>query len=461
MAYDLAILGSGPGGYVAAIRAAQLGLKVAVVERDALGGICANWGCIPTKALLRTAELLELAHHAADLGIKVEAVRPEFDKVIARSRKVADRQAKGVEYLFKKNKIDTLRGTGKLARVNGRVVLTVDGKPIDAPNVMVATGARPKPLPGLEHDGKQIISYKEAMALPTQPARIVIIGAGAIGVEFAYFYNAVGTKVVLLEALPQILPVEDEEVSVALQKNLVAQGIEVTTSAKVEKVEKGERVRVHLTDGKGAPKTIEAELCLLAAGVRGNVEGIGLEECGVKLERGFIAVDRATYRTSVENVYAIGDVIGPPMLAHKASAEGVACVEALAKHPVHAVDYQAIPGCTYCRPEVASVGLTEKQAREKGLQFKVGRFPFKASGKAMAASETEGFVKVLVGEPHGELLGAHVLGGASTDMVATLTLAMSSELTSDEILSTVFAHPTFAEAIKEAVADAHGEAIDL
>jgi dihydrolipoamide dehydrogenase len=455
--YDLAVLGSGPGGYVAAIRAAQLGMKVAVVERAELGGICGNWGCIPTKALLRTAELVELIEHAAELGVTVEGARPDFARTIARSRAIADSQAKGVEYLFKKNKITTLRGDGKLVKGPR---LTVDGKAIDAPKILIATGASPKPLPGIEHDGDRVISYKEAMALKEQPKRLVIIGAGAIGVEFAYFYNALGTEVVLLEALPRILPVEDAEVSGALARRLAKDGIEIATAARVQKLDKGPPLRVTFSDAKGE-RTVEGDRCLLAAGVRGNVEGIGLEECGVTVERGFIKVEPRTYQTSARDVYAIGDVIGPPMLAHKASAEGIACVEAIANAHVHPVDYNAIPGCTYCHPEVASVGLTEERAREQGQKFKVGRFPFKASGKARAASETEGFVKVLVGEPHGELLGAHVLGGASTDMISTLTLAMTSELTSDEILSTVFAHPTFAEAIKEAVADAHGEAIDI
>jgi dihydrolipoamide dehydrogenase len=458
---DLAILGAGPGGYVAAIRAAQLGMKVAVVERDALGGICGNWGCIPTKALLRTAEVMELAAHAGELGLTIPSAAPDFEKTIARSRAIADKNAKGVEFLFKKNKIETIRGTGKLVKAGGRVALAVDGKALPAPHVIVATGARPKPLPGIEHDGRAVISYKEAMALPTRPARLVIIGAGAIGVEFAYFYHTLGTKVTLLEALPQILPVEDEEIAAALRRRFERSGIEVLTGVKVESLDKGPPVRVAAVDAKGARRSFEADLCLLAVGVRGNVEGIGLEDCGVKVERGFIAVEPGSYRTSVENVYAIGDVIGPPMLAHKASAEGTACVERLAGATVHPVDYGAIPGCTYCRPEVASVGLTEKRAREAGLKFKVGRFPFSASGKARTASETDGLVKVLVGEPHGELLGAHVLGGAATDMIATLTLAKSAELTDQELLSTVFPHPTFSEALKEAIADAHGEAIDL
>ncbi len=458
---DLAILGSGPGGYVAAIRAAQLGMKVTVVERDQLGGICGNWGCIPTKALLHTAEVLQLLKHADELGIKVQSAEPDFEKVIARSRSIVDKQAKGVEYLFKKNKIELARGTGKLVKTGGRVALAVDGKPLDAKNVMIATGARPKPIAGLiEHDGERVISYKEAMSLKAKPASIVIIGAGAIGIEFAYFYNALGTKVTVIEALPQILPVEDEEVSQALAKILTKSGIEIITGAKIERVEKGS-VAVDITDGKGQKRKITADICLLAAGVRGNIENLGLEECGIKTDRGFIVVDRKTYRTNVENVFAIGDVVGPPMLAHKASAEGIACVEKMAGAKVTAVNYDVIPGCTYCRPEVASVGLTEKKAKELGLKFKVGRFPFMASGKARAASEMDGFVKVLVGEPHGQILGAHILGGTSTDMIGELALAMNGELTTDEILSTVHAHPTFYEAIKEAVADAHGEAIDI
>ena len=453
----IAIIGSGPGGYVAAIKAAQLGFPVTVVEKAEVGGICTNWGCIPTKALLRTSEVAQLMAHAAELGLKLEGqLKPDFQKTITRSRSVAEKSSKGVEYLFKKNKIDLIRGTAKLAKQGGKAVLTVDSKAIDARHIIVATGARPKPLPGIEHDGKAIISYKEAMALKEQPKRIVIIGAGAIGVEFAYFYHAVGTEVVLLEALPTLLPVEDEEVSAALKKSFDKAGIESHVGAKVERVEKGPPVKVHVT-GIGA---LECDVCLLAAGVRGNVEGLGLEEVGVKTERGFIVADLSTYKTSVENVYAIGDVIGPPMLAHKAMAEGVACVERLAGH-THPVDYKAIPGCTYCHPEVASVGLTEKKARELGKKVKVGRFPFSASGKARAAGEPEGFVKVVIDEQHGEILGAHVIGGASTDMISTLTLAMTAELTSDEVRATVFAHPTFSEALKEAVEDAYGQAIDI
>jgi dihydrolipoamide dehydrogenase len=465
---DLAILGGGPGGYVAAIRAAQLGMKVCVVEREALGGICANWGCIPTKALLRSAELIELLKHAGELGVNVDGVRPDFGRCVERSREIARRQEKGVELLFKKNKIEHRRATGTIERgPDGRPrVVTPEGA-IDAKHVIVATGARPKPLPlpsGLvEHDGRRIISYREAMSLPVQPDRIVIIGAGAIGVEFAYFYNAVGTKVTLIEALPQLLPVEDTEVAAALERSFVKSGIEVLTSAKVSSVARQEiGVRVDAVDKNGAARAIEADVCLLAVGVRGNTDGFGLEALGVALDRGFIAVDRQTFATNVPGLYAIGDVVGPPMLAHKASAEGIACVEAIAGKRHHGrIDYDSIPGCTYARPEVASVGLTEKRAKELGLDYRVGRFPFKASGKAMAASETDGFVKVILGAKHGEVLGAHVIGGAATDMVATLTLAKTAELTSDELLSTIFAHPTFAEAIKESVADAYGEAIDI
>lgn len=460
-AFDLAILGAGPGGYVAAIRAAQLGLRVAVVEKAELGGICANWGCIPTKALLRTGELMRSIAEAAELGVTIELPKPDFAATIARSRKIADRQAKGVEYLFKKNKITTLRGTGELRKTAAGPRLFCDGKEVDAPKIIIATGARPRPLPHIKHDGKQIWSYFEAMNQTEQPKRLAIIGAGAIGVEFAYFYAALGTEVTLIEAMDAILPIEDREVSTALQKELTKQNIKVMVSAKVGSVNVGPPVVLQVTDSKGATQTIEADKCLLAAGVQGNVEGFGLEAIGVATERGFIVVDKTTYATNVPNVYAIGDITGGALLAHKASAEGVACVERIAGKTPPPVNYGAIPGCTYCLPEVASVGLTEEKAKALGLQFDVGRFPFRASGKAMAASHTTGFVKVLLGKPHGEILGAHILGGASTDMIATLTLAMTNELTIDEVLATVFAHPTYSEAIKEAVADAHGEAIDL
>ncbi len=451
--YDLAIVGSGPGGYQAAVRAAQLGMKVAVVEKAELGGICGNWGCIPTKALLAAAELYQRMRHAGDFGLRAGDLGFDFAQVIARSRKVADEQARGVGLLFKKNKIDHLAGSATLRKPR---TLLVDGKEVAAKRVLLATGARPKPLPGIAHDGDRVLSYKEAMALPSLPKSLVVIGAGAIGVEFAYFYAVLGTKVTLIEALPHILPVEDEEVAQALARSFRRLGIEMLTGATVDKLEKSaDAVRVSL-----GGRTIEAERALLAVGIRGNVEGIGLEEVGVKVERGFIVVDKRSYATSVDGIFAIGDVAGPPWLAHKASAEGIACVERMAGRNPPPIDYGKIPGCTYCKPEVASVGLTEKAARAAGLEIKVGRFPLKASGKARAVGETDGFVKVIVGK-HGELLGAHLLGGTATDLVAELTLAMSSELTTDEIVATVHAHPTFAEAIKEATEDAFGHAIDI
>jgi dihydrolipoamide dehydrogenase len=409
--------------------------------------------------------VLELMRRAGALGLRADNVGFDFGAVIKRSRAVADRQARGVATLFKKNKIDHLPGTARLAPPRK---LLVDGKEVATRHVLLATGARPKTFPGLTHDGDRVLSYREAMSLERQPASLVVIGAGAIGVEFAYFYSVLGTRIDLVEALPGVLPVEDEEVSRALAKSLGArEGFRVHVAHKVEKLEKSaDAVRVVISGSgasdKGERQTLEAERALLAVGVVGNVEGMGLEEVGVKVERGFIAVDRKTYRTSVEGVYAIGDVVGPPMLAHKASAEGIACVERLAGHtPVRDVDYGTIPGCTYCRPEVASVGMTEKQAREAGREIKVGRFPLRASGKANAVGETEGFVKVVVDARYGEILGAHLVGGDATDLVAELTLARSAELTTDEILGAVHAHPTFAEAIKEAVGAALGEAIDI
>jgi dihydrolipoamide dehydrogenase len=458
VAYDLAVIGSGPGGYQAAVRAAQLGMKVACVERAELGGICGNWGCIPTKALLRSAEALETLRAAEELGLTAENVGFDFAKVIARSRAIAGKNAKGVGFLFKKHQIDHLPGTAKLARPRK---LLVDGKEVEAKRILIATGARPRALEGMEHDGDRVVSYKEAMALPEQPRALVIVGAGAIGVEFAYFYAVLGTKVTLLEALEQVLPVEDLEVAQALERSLKKRGITVWTGAKVAKLERDTKgVRVH-TERGAERQVFEADRALIAVGVRGNVEGLGLEELGVKVERGFIAVERQSYRTSVDGIFAIGDVIGPPMLAHKASAEGIVCVERMAGHAPPPVDYSTIPGCTYCKPEVASVGMTERAARAAGREVKVGRFPWAASGKARAVGEMEGFVKVVIDAQHGEILGAHLLGGTATDLVAELALARSSELTVDELRATVHAHPTFAEGIKEAVEDAFGVAIDI
>lgn len=472
--YDVAVLGGGPGGYVAAIRAAQLGLKVAVIEKADLGGICANWGCIPTKALLHTAEVFAALREGAALGILVDNPRVDFGKVIGRSRAVADNQRKGVAFLLKKNGIDHLAGSGALQPgSSGRAQLVFEGQPVEARHIVLATGARPKALPGIEPDGDRIITYFEAMSLPAQPRSLVVLGAGAIGIEFAYFYNAIGTKVTVLEALPRVLPAEDEEISAQVERALRRQGIEIHTGARVGEVTRGqgdqEGITAVFTDSKGQERTVIGERLLSAVGVRGNVEGIGLEACGIATERGFIKVDGA-YRAlgadgrPVEGVYAIGDVIGPPMLAHKASAEGVACVEGIAGVPeaeIRKVDYGAIPGATFCRPEVGSMGMTEARAKEAGLSIKVGRFPFKVSGKGQATGETEGLVKVIVAEGSGEILGAHIVGGTASDMIAALTLARAAELTTTEVLHTVHAHPTFAEVMKGAVEAAYGEAIDL
>lgn len=461
--WDLAVIGSGPGGYVAAIRAAQLGLKVAVVEKAELGGICTNWGCIPTKALLRSAEVFEHMQHAASFGLRADNVTADFSAVIKRSRDVAAKQSKGVTYLLRKNKIDVLVGTAHLAPPHR---LFVDGEEIEVQHVVIATGARARSFPqvGLVPDGDRVISYREAMAQPSRPDSMIVIGAGAIGVEFAYFYSVMGTRIDLVEALPRVLPVEDEEISQFVARSLGARpGFKIHVGQKVERLEKDAGgVRVTITGPDGKSRTLQADKALVAVGVIGNIEGLGLEDVGVKTDRGFIVVDRRTYRTGVDGIYAIGDVIGAPMLAHKASAEGIACVEQIAGHShVHHVDYRAIPGCTFCRPEVGSVGMTEKQARDAGHEVKVGRFPLRASGKAVAIGETEGFGKVVIDAKYGEILGAHFVGAGATDIVAELTLARTAELTSDEVLATVHAHPTLAEIVKEAVADAHGEAIDV
>lgn len=471
---DLIVVGGGPGGYVAAIRAAQLGLKVTVVEREHLGGICANWGCIPTKALLHSAELFfALRRHGAEHGIFADNLRFDYPKAIAQSRKVAEGQQKGVAFLFKKNKIEWIRATARLTRDKGGIALTLDdGRTLRAKHVMLATGARPRVLPGLEPDKDRVITYFEAMNLPAQPKSLAIVGAGAIGVEFAYFYNAIGTQVTLIEALPQILPVEDQEIAQALDKSLRAQGITIHTGAKVAQVqadkEKGE-VLVRFTDAKGQTQELRAERLLSAVGVRGNSDGMGLEEAGVKVDRSFVAVDGA-YRVldgegrPIAGLYAIGDLIGGPLLAHKASAEGISCVEQLAgvpEHEVRRVDLSTMPGATFCQPEVGSMGLTEAKARDKGHDVQIGRFPFRVSGKAQATGETEGMVKVVLDKKTGEILGAHILGGTASDMIATLTLARASELTATEVLHTVFAHPTYGEVIKGSVEAAFGEAIDL
>jgi dihydrolipoamide dehydrogenase len=469
-AVGLIVIGGGPGGYVAAIRAAQLGLKVTVVEKEHLGGICANWGCIPTKALLRSAELFAACKHGADLGIEAQGLRYNYQKAVAHSRKVADNQQKGVGYLFKKNGIEWIRGTASVKRSAAGIIVEVGGRELTAPHVLLCTGARPRVLPGIEPDGKQILTYFEAMNLPAQPQSLCIVGAGAIGVEFAYFYNAIGTRVTLIEALPNILPVEDKEISALLRRSLTEQGIAIHTGAKVTEVKKSQgEVEVRFTSDGGHSLVMRTEKLLSAVGVRGNSDGIGLEAIGAKIDRSFVVVD-GEYRVldgegaAIPGLYAIGDLIGGPLLAHKASAEGIACVEALAGVPSRdrrRVDFSTMPGATFCKPEVGSMGLTEEKAKESGRAIRVGRFPFRVTGKGQATTETEGLVKVVLDDETGEILGAHILGGSASDMIATLTVARAGELSATEILHTVFAHPTFAEAIKGSVESAYNEAIDL
>ena len=462
-ASDLVVVGGGPGGYVAAIRAAQLGMRVALVERDVLGGICLNWGCIPTKALLRNAELYHIMQRGAEFGFQYDNLRFDFSKIIARSRQVAGRLAQGVEFLMRKNKIQVWRGAGRLAGAGVVTVQGANGTPeatVRAAHVMLATGARPRPLPGLPFDQTRILSSTEAMLLQAVPERLVIIGAGAIGVEFAYFYNAFGSKVTLIEMLPQVLPLEDSEISTVLQKSLAKQGIDILVNSRVEGAQitgDGVQVQVQTPDG---PRTVLGTKVLVAIGVQGNIEHLGLETAGVRSERGFIPVD-AHCRTNVPGIYAIGDVNGPPCLAHVASAEGIATVEAIAGLDTPGVNRQNIPACTYCQPQVASVGLTEEAARQAGHNMRVGRFPFSASGKALAVGESEGLVKVIFDADSEELLGAHIIGAEATDLIAEVGIARTLETTHYEILKTVHAHPTLSEAVMEAVGNAFNEAIHL
>jgi len=462
MNFDIIVIGSGPGGYVAAIRASQLGMKVAVVERENLGGICLNWGCIPTKALLKSAQVFEYASHATDYGVVTADVKPDFEKMVTRSRSVADAMSKGIQFLFKKNNITVINGTGKLKDNHTVTVTATDGSISDytANHIILATGARSRELPNLKQDGVKIIGYRQALTLPKQPASMVVVGSGAIGSEFAYFYNAIGTKVTLVEYLPNIVPLEDEEVSKTLERAFKKAGITVKTEASVESVDTtGELCKVSIQTKKGV-EVVEAEVVLSAVGITPNIENIGLEELGITIEKGRVKVDEF-YRTNVEGVYAIGDIVQGPALAHVASAEGIACVEKIAGQDTKPVDYKNIPGCTYTTPEVSSVGMSEKAAKEAGYEIKVGKFPFTASGKATAAGMRDGFVKLVFDAKYGELLGAHMIGGNVTEMIAELVVARHLETTGHELIKSIHPHPTMSEAIMEAAAAAYGEAIHI
>ncbi|KAA5548604.1 dihydrolipoyl dehydrogenase [Adhaeribacter rhizoryzae] len=460
--YDLIVIGSGPGGYVAAIRASQLGLKVGVVEKAELGGICLNWGCIPTKALLKSAQVFEYIQHAKDYGINVTDASADFGAVVARSRGVANGMSKGIQFLFRKNKIDHIAGYGKLMGNKKIEVTAADGtkSTVEAPHIILATGARSRELPNLPIDGKKIIGYREAMVLENQPKSMVVVGSGAIGVEFAYFYNAMGTQVTIVEYMPNVVPIEDEEVSKQLEKSFKKAGINILTNASVEAVDtsgEGCKVRVKKANGE---EFIDCDIVLSAVGIATNLENLGLEEVGVAVEKGRVVTDDF-YKTNIEGIYAIGDIVKGPALAHVASAEGIICVEKIAGHHPEPLDYKNIPGCTYCAPEIASVGYTEKEARALGREIKVGKFPFSASGKASAGGVKDGFIKVIFDAKYGEWLGAHMIGANVTEMIAEVVVARKLETTGHEIIKSVHPHPTMSEAIMEATAAAYDEVIHL
>ncbi|SHE42507.1 dihydrolipoamide dehydrogenase [Psychroflexus salarius] len=460
--YDIIVVGSGPGGYVTAIRASQLGFKVAVVEKESLGGVCLNWGCIPTKALLKSAQVFDYLNHASDYGLKVEKADKDFSAVVKRSRNVAEGMSKGVQFLMKKNKIDVLNGNGKLLK--GKKVEVTDKNDkkttYEADHVIIATGARSRELPNLPQDGKKVIGYRKAMTLEKQPKSMIVVGSGAIGVEFASFYNAMGTDVTIVEYLPNIVPVEDEEVSKQFERIYKKKGIKIMTNSSVESVDtSGKNVKAKVKTKKGE-ESLEADIVLSAVGIKTNIENIGLEEVGIKTEKDKIQVNDF-YQTNIPGYYAIGDVTHGPALAHVASAEGILCVEKIAGMKVEAIDYGNIPGCTYSNPEIASVGMTEKQAKEAGYDIKVGKFPFSASGKASASGAKDGFVKVIFDAKYGEWLGCHMLGAGVTDMIAEAVLGRKLETTGHEVLKTIHPHPTMSEAVMEAVADAYDEVIHL
>lgn len=463
MNYDVIIIGSGPGGYVTAIRAAQLGLKVAVVEKENLGGICLNWGCIPTKSLLKSAQAFEYAVHAADYGVSISGeVKADFAAMVKRSRDVADGMSKGIQFLFKKNKVESIFGIGKLTAKNTVEVIDAEGKKTKytAKHIILATGARSRELPNLPIDGKKIIEYRKALTLDKQPESMVVVGSGAIGSEFAYFYQTIGTKVTLVEFMPTTVPNEDEEVSKQLERSFKKMKMNVLTSSSVEKVDTtGDKCKVTIKTKKGE-EIVEADIVLSAVGITPNTEGIGLEEMKIVTENGRVKVDEF-YRTNVEGVYAIGDIVAGPALAHVASAEGIVCIEKIAGLNPEPINYGNIPGCTYTNPEISSVGLTEAKAKEAGYEIKVGKFPYSASGKASAAGQKDGFVKLIFDAKYGELLGAHMIGGNVTEMIAEMVVAKKLEITGHELLKTIHPHPTMSEAIMEAAAAAYDEVIHI
>ena len=462
--FDVCVIGSGPGGYVAAIRASQLGFNTAIIEKRHLGGVCLNIGCIPTKALLRSAEVFESIENASDYGVEVEGYSADFGGMVERSRNVANKMSKGVQFLMKANKIDVFEGKGVFESKDQVKVVNDDGETQDeitADNFIVATGAHPRELPNIPIDGEMVIDSERAMQLEEQPEKMVVIGAGAIGVEFAYFYNSIGTEVTLVELQDTLVPVEDNDVGKELGKIYKKKGIDVRTGSTVENVEKdGDGVKVTIKTGDDE-ETVEADVVLSAVGVTGNVEGIGLDEIGVEYEKGAINVDKETYQTNVDGIYAIGDVIGAPWLAHKASHEATVCVEKLAGEDPLPINYDNIPGCTYCEPQIASVGYTEEEAKEEGYDIKVGKFPFSASGKATGLGHEEGFVKVVFDEKYGEWLGCHMIGSHVTELIAEAVVARDLETTGHEIISAVHPHPTMSEAVMEAVAEAYGEGVHL
>ena len=462
MTYDVIVLGSGPGGYPASIRASQLGKKVVIVERETLGGICLNWGCIPTKALLKSSQVYEYAKHAANYGIEVKDLKQNFENIISRSRSIADKMNKGVQFLMRKNKIEVVMGNGKLLSANKLEVTAADGSKqiLEAKNIIIATGARARELPTLKLDVKKIVEYRVAMSLPKQPKSMIVVGSGAIGTEFAYFYNSMGTKVTIVEFLPRVVPVEDEDISKELEKSLKKQGIAIMTSSEVTKVDiEGDGVKATVKTPSGEI-SLEADILLSAVGITANIENIGLEQVGIKTDKGRIIVD-ANQQTNIPGIYAIGDCTPHQALAHKASKEGINAAEHLAGKKPDPIDYNNVPGCTYCSPEIASVGYTEQAARDAGFELKIGKFPFIASGKATASGSTEGFVKIIYDAKYGELLGCHMIGNNVTEMIAEVVTARKLETTAHEILNAIHPHPTMSEAVKEATAVAYGEATDI